>query len=235
LNKADSRPGRLSGAGLIARTAWAATVLRVSQRRRYFQHEPKERNQTMTNDIRLPWILAGYHLFASEGPKGLKVEVIARQVNKSKSSFYHHFADLEVFTEILLNHHLERAKRIAERERLCKNVIPDLLNLLLEIKQDLLFNRQLRINRNISQFKQCFEKSSTEVGEAILGIWAEALGLRDNSNLARIVLKLSLENFYLQITAETLTYKWLLNYVNELQNMVKEFKKEEKRESSFVR
>ncbi len=189
----------------------------------------------MTKDIKLPWILAGYGLFASEGPKGLKVEVIARQVSKSKSSFYHHFADLEVFTEVLLNHHIERAKSIAERERLCKNVIPDLLNLLLEIKQDLLFNRQLRINRNIGQFKQCFEKSSREVGDAILGIWAEALGLRNNSNLARIVLKLSLENFYLQITAESLTYEWLLNYVSKLQNMVKEFKKEEKRESSFVR
>jgi AcrR family transcriptional regulator len=163
------------------------------------------------------------------------VEVIARQVNKSKSSFYHHFADLEVFTEILLNHHLEKAKAIAEREKFCKNVVPDLLNLLLEIREDLLFNRQLRINRNIIQFKACFEKSSQEVGEAILGIWAEALGLRANSDLARIVLKLSLENFYLQITEETLTYEWLLNYVRELQTMVQEFKKEEKRESPFVR
>ena len=189
----------------------------------------------MTNDNKQPWILVGYHLFAREGPKGLKIEVIARQVNKSKSSFYHHFADLEVFTQILLEHHLERAKTIADKERLCKNVVPDLLHLLVEVKQDLLFNRQLRINRNISQYKQCFEKASREVGEAILGIWAETLSLDNNSDLAHMVLNLSLENFYLQITEETLTYEWLLNYVSELQMMVKAFESNEKRKSSSVR
>ena len=182
-------------------------------------------------DIKQPWILCGYDLFSKEGPNGLKIEVIARQVNKSKSSFYHHFADLELFTEMLLNYHLERAKIIADRERLCKNVVPELLNLLLEVKQDLLFNRQLRINRHNVAFKNCFEKSSKEVGEAIIGIWAEMLGLTNNSNLARIVLNLSLENFYLQITEETMTYDWLLNYVKDLQTMAGAFKKNEKMNS----
>lgn len=49
------------------------------------------------------------------------------------------------------------------------------------------------------------------------------LGLSGNSNLAQIVLTLSLENFYLQITEETLTYEWLLKYVNELKTMVTAF------------
>jgi AcrR family transcriptional regulator len=189
----------------------------------------------MTNDHKQSWVLAGYELFSKEGPKGLKVEVVARKVKKSKSSFYHHYADMEVFTQILLEYHLERAKIIACQERLCTNVIPDLLHLLVEVKQDLLFHRQLRINRNISHFKQCFEKASREVGEAILGIWADMLHLQDNSHLARIVLNLSLENFYLQITEETLTYEWLSNYVRELQVMVKAFENNEKRKMGFVR
>lgn len=87
----------------------------------------------------------------------------------------------------------------------------------------MLFNRQLRINRNIPEFKHCFEKSSKEIGEAILVIWAEMLGLTENSKLAQMVLNLSIENFYLQITEDTLTYEWLLNYVKELQVMVKAF------------
>jgi AcrR family transcriptional regulator len=179
----------------------------------------------MTNDNKLPWILCGYEMFSKEGPKGLKIEVIARKVNKSKSSFYHHFADLEGFTEFLLSYHLERAKIIAKRESQCKNVIPEFLNVLLEVKQDLLFNRQLRVNRNITQFKGCFEKASKIVGEAILSIWADSLGLSENTNLAGIVFNLSLENFYLQITEETLTYEWLKTYVVDLQTMVKEFEK----------
>ena len=50
-------------------------------------------------DTKLPWILCGYDIFSKEGSNGLKIEVIARRVNKSKSSFYHHFADLDLFIE----------------------------------------------------------------------------------------------------------------------------------------
>jgi AcrR family transcriptional regulator len=182
----------------------------------------------MTKDSKHPWILVGYNIFSKEGQRGLKVEVLARKVGKSKSSFYHHFADIDIFTEALLNYHLERAIVIAEMEKRCKQVVPDLLNVLIEVKEDLLFNRQLRINRQIPTFKMCFEKSSKAVGEAILGIWAEMLGLGDNSHLAQIVLNLSLENFYLQITDDTLTYDWLLNYVNDLKKMVNAFQINEK-------
>jgi AcrR family transcriptional regulator len=189
----------------------------------------------MPNDSKQAWILCGYRLFAQAGPNGLKVEVLARAVGKNKSSFYHHFADLEVFTEILLSYHLERSAIIADRERQCKQVVPELLHLMVEVKEDLLFNRQLRINRNVSQFRQCFETASQEVGAAIIGIWAEALGLSGNSPLALMVLNLSLENFYLQITEETLTYEWLLSYVKGLQSMVQAFKRNEQQKLDSVR
>ncbi len=185
----------------------------------------------MTKDSKQSWILVGYNIFSKQGQTGLKVEVIARKVGKSKSSFYHHFADIEIFTELLLNYHFERAIVIAEMEKCCNNVVPDLLNVLIEVKEDLLFNRQLRINRQIPAFKNCFEKSNKAVGEAILGIWAEMLGLGDNSHLAQMVLNLSLENFYLQITEETLTYEWLLNYVRDLKTMVHGFQMNEKKKS----
>ena len=186
----------------------------------------------MFNDRTLPWILAGYRIFAKEGPAALKVEVIAREVGKSKSSFYHHFADLEVFREFLLAYHLQRSTIIAERERACQNLVPDLLEVLVDVKEDLLFNRQLRFNRENPRYRDCFEKSSQEVGEAILIIWAEALDLGDNSYLAGLVLNLVLENFYLQITEENLTYHWMENYVSEIKSMVQAFKNHEK--SSFL-
>ncbi|TAE30675.1 MAG: TetR/AcrR family transcriptional regulator [Cytophagales bacterium] len=181
----------------------------------------------MTTDTRRPWIEVGYDLFAQHGPSGLKVEVIARRVGKSKSSFYHHFADLEVFTEVLLTYHSEQINVIAEQERLCRAVVPDLVNLLLTYKQDLLFNRQLRVYRHISAFQQCIKQSTKQVGEAILPIWADMLGLPDNSALAQVVLNLSLENFYLQITEETLTYDWLVGYLDELKQMVNAFQHNE--------
>ena len=189
----------------------------------------------MVDDSKRLWIEVGYDMFAKEGPKSLKVEVIARRVGISKSSFYHHFADLEIFTEILLNQHLEKVKIIAEAEKQCKNVIPELLHLLVSVKQDLLFNRQLRVNRNVLAYRDCFERASREVGAAVLGIWAEALDLSDDSNLARAVLNLSLENFYLQITEETLTYEWLLTYVNDLQTVVRALKGRADHNATIVR
>ncbi|MFZ4399682.1 MAG: TetR/AcrR family transcriptional regulator, partial [Bacteroidales bacterium] len=40
------------------------------------------------------WIIKGYETFAFFGENGLKVEQLAKSVGISKSSFYHHFADL---------------------------------------------------------------------------------------------------------------------------------------------
>lgn len=171
----------------------------------------------------LPWIQAGYTLFAKEGPQALKVEVMSRLVGKNKSSFYHHFADLEIYTSALLDYHLQRAKAVLKEEAACKTVDPELLQVLIKNKEDLLFNRQLRIHRHIPEMAACFARTVDGMGEAIGGIWAEMLGLEDNSRLALMVLNLSLENFYLQITEETLNLEWLQAYVYHLKSMANEF------------
>ncbi|MGD1847163.1 MAG: TetR/AcrR family transcriptional regulator [Salibacteraceae bacterium] len=174
----------------------------------------------------LPWIQAGYAVFAQAGPDALKVESLAREVGKSKSSFYHHFADLEVFTEILLHYHLSRAAVIAQREAQAKQVIPDLLLVILDVKEDLLFSRQVRIHRNRNGYTEVLEKVNQLTGEAMIGIWAQALGLDHNTQLAGMVLRLSLENFYLQITEATLNYDWLVAYIENLQTIVKSFQQD---------
>jgi len=51
----------------------------------------------------LIWLEAGYAAFSLHGPNGIKVESLAKEIGKSKSSFYHHFADREIFIEELLN------------------------------------------------------------------------------------------------------------------------------------
>ena len=79
----------------------------------------------MVSKNELPWIEAGYELFAAQGPDGLRVETLARKVGISKSSFYHHFADIDVFTERLLEWHLDRAVEIAGRARDCRTFDPD--------------------------------------------------------------------------------------------------------------
>lgn len=174
----------------------------------------------MKLEIKQPWITSGYTIFANEGPKGLKIEVLARVVTKNKSSFYHHFADVTIFTEELLQYHLVQSKIIAQKIAQCKSINPDLIAVLLEVKTDILFNRQLRIHRDVPSFQNCFIEANRPVEAAFLDIWAEALGLKTNPALAKMILNLTIENFYLQITEKNLNATWLINYLNEIRAMV---------------
>ena len=174
------------------------------------------------------WLETGYELFALEGPNGLKIEGLARKVGKSKSSFYHHFADLEIFIEKLLSYHHQKAGLIAEQMKNCQSFVPDLLEVLLVAKTDVLFQRQLRIHRNNRVFRQCFEAAHKPIEAALLPFWAEVLGLQEQPHLAKIILNLAVENFYLRVTAESFESEWMLSYLNEIRFLVREMTRHRK-------
>ncbi|MEM7660466.1 MAG: TetR/AcrR family transcriptional regulator [Bacteroidota bacterium] len=178
----------------------------------------------MPSPSQLPWIKRGYQVFAYEGPLGLKVERLAKTVGKNKSSFYYHFADLEVFTEQLLTQHLAQAKIMGEKEAACQS-LEELIDIVLEHRLDLLFNRQLRIHRENPDFLACFTQVNQMTLPAFLGIWSKILDLQTHVHLAGLVLQLSMENFFLQLTDETLHREWLMGYFHQLQTLVWEFKK----------
>lgn len=174
----------------------------------------------MLPDTTRPWIETGYGIFAHEGPAGLRIEYIARIIGKSKSSFYHHFADLEIFTDLLLEQHLQRSADIAQRMRQCQRLEPDMLDLLVSVKEDILFQRQLRIHRQVPAFGRCIAQAHGPIEEALLGLWSQALGLASRPQLARAMLKLVVDNFYLRITSDTLDQAWLRGYLDEIRGMV---------------
>lgn len=171
-----------------------------------------------------PWIEIGYQSFAYEGPHGLKVERLASGVEKNKSSFYHYFADLEVFTNHLLRYHLTQAGVIAVKESQCQT-IDDFIDVLVEHKFDLLFNRQLRVHRENPDFESVFCRTNEITGQAIARVWPKLIGLEKHNHLAELLFKHSIENFYLQITDETLNRPWLRQYFDSLLLLVREFKK----------
>jgi len=174
-----------------------------------------------------PWIKIGYQIFAKQGPNHLKIEPLSKKVGKNKSSFYHLFADLNIFTSVLLDHHLEQAQIIAAKEMNCSSK-EELIEIPIEHKTDLLFNRQLRIHRARKDFETCFLKTNQMTAPAIVGIWSEILDLKNDSFLAELIFKLSLENFFLQITEESINKEWLNKYFTELNNLVKAFKNRQK-------
>ena len=177
----------------------------------------------MKKDITTPWIELGYEAFATKGANSLRIEPLAKAIGKNKSSFYHLFADLEVFTEYLLDHHLDQAKIMAEKEFNCGSR-EEFIQIILDHKTDLLFNRQLRIHRDNKRFEKCMIETNQISARAIVGIWAKIIDLQNDSFLAELVYKLSLDNFFLQITEESIHEEWLNNYFDELKTLVKAFK-----------
>jgi AcrR family transcriptional regulator len=174
----------------------------------------------MKPDPTASWLQAGYELFAAAGPAGLKIEVLAKQVGISKSSFYHHFADLEIFRDLLLAYHVRQAHRLAEKEAACACINPALITVLLAHKTDLLFHRQLRVHRHNQLYSQYLAEASAPGARAFIGIWEKELGLELAPHLLGSVYQLALENFFLQLTEATLNREWLSTYFDQLTRLV---------------
>jgi len=169
------------------------------------------------------WIKIGYECFAQFGQNGLKIEPLAKKVGKNKSSFYHYFADLELYLEELLNHHIKQSKIIAAKEKKSQNINPELIDILVEHKIDILFNRQLRIHRNQQKLFSTLEKSNQIIGNDFVMLWVRDLNLKLTVQQLESIFELALENFYLQINEENLNHQWLSNYFNNLKKIVKNF------------
>jgi AcrR family transcriptional regulator len=169
------------------------------------------------------WIVSGYETFALYGESGLKVEGLAKKVGISKSSFYHHFSDLEIFMDLLMETHLENAKTISKKENQATQINPELINILVDHKMDLLFNRQLRINQQKPIYLSVLQKSNEIIGKDFIRLWMSDLKLNLNQKQVESLFELALENFYLQINHDNLNFNWLEMYFENLKRIACNF------------
>ncbi len=170
------------------------------------------------------WIKTGYEICALQGFDALKIETLSKKVGISKSSFYHHFVDLPIFiTHHLLKYHLQQSHIIAKKEQNCTCINPELINILIEHKIDLLFNRQLRIHNENNLFTETLSQSNAILGNSFVLIWIKELNLCLNENQLAGLFELALENFYLQINHENLNQNWLSAYFDNLKKIAKNF------------
>jgi AcrR family transcriptional regulator len=169
------------------------------------------------------WIKTGYEILAINGLNGLKIEPLAKKVGISKSSFYHHFADLELFIDHLLNYHIEQSHIIAEKEQKANTIDPDLIKIIVEHKLDILFSRQLRIHRDQKVFCEVLLKSNEIVGNAFVLPWVRELNLNLSLKQLQSIFELALENFFLQVSVDNLNHQWLTHYFNHLKKVIRNF------------
>lgn len=169
------------------------------------------------------WITTGYEIFALAGKNDLKIDTLSRKVGVSKSSFYHHFADIEIFIDYLLKHHIKQSHIIAEKEQNAKNIEPELISILVAHKIDLLFNKQLRINREIKDYTDILTLSTQIIGNPLVMLWIKELKLSMTQKQLEGIFELALDNFYLQITNNNLNENWLTQYFEKLKRIIISF------------
>ena len=178
----------------------------------------------MMKNTEKPWIIIGHKTFAEKGPSAITVEGLARAVNKNKSSFYHHFVDLEIFTGRLLNYHFERSIMIIEKESRCEKIVPDLLTILVKHTYDILFHRQLLVNRSNIEFDDLYTKITNKGINSILRIWNKELGLPGHSSKGKRLLKMGIDDLFQRSTLRNLTVGHLESSFEELKLMARELR-----------
>jgi AcrR family transcriptional regulator len=113
-----------------------------------------------TEKTRDLWIEKGYEHFALCGPDYLSINKLSKAMGLSRASFYHHFGDIDVFTEELLELHWQIAHQfsILGKEK-CTNLFPDLYDILEQNQLVLKFSLQLFHHRSHPAYNSLFLKT----------------------------------------------------------------------------
>lgn len=175
-------------------------------------------------DKRDRWILAGCKLIAEQGMHALNAEHLANIVGSSKSSLYHYFGSLDDFRTMLLKYHVQQAEQMANQLEACETYIPDVLNVLIANKDNILFHRQLRIYRENPIYLKCFTRAYETVETLILNRLNEYLGIEAQPLFAKSFLNIITDNLLMRITKEDFTFDWFKNYTEEVSYLLLQMK-----------
>lgn len=86
------------------------------------------------------WIEKGYEHFAIYGPENLSINKLSKELGSLRASFYHHFGDIEIFIQSLLDMHWQiiiEYCSIGKKE--CKKLFPDLYVLIAQFPLSMKF------------------------------------------------------------------------------------------------
>lgn len=171
------------------------------------------------------WIEKGYEHFGLYGPNNISINAISKEIGSPRASFYHYFSDMEVFSNILLEAHVDVIDSfIGLGKQECKRLIPDLYGLLERFPMGLKFQRQLFLNRHIPQFGYLFSKSHDQtINELILDLFFDEFDLNlKREDAARLWLTLT-ESWYARIDPENLVADELQRIAEDIMTSILKF------------
>lgn len=165
------------------------------------------------------WMDTGYAVFSEEGPFGIQIERLARELGKNKSGFYHFFGDRENFIELLMKEHLGRLDLLSYQIRRIKHFDPEYLDFLMANRETVLFQMQLVRNRENPLFGNTMEQFSARVTSAVLPVWSNYLGT--SVTVSGKLWGIIRDTFYSRVTSDSFNFEWMSELSKEVKNLIK--------------
>ena len=137
---------------------------------------------SVTHGNKQLWIEKGYEHFALYGPDNLSINKLSKKIGSSRASFYHHFGDIEIFIDELLDMHWQINQRFCAVGALeCKKYLPDVYLLLEQYPIPLQFSKQLFLHRNKPAYNLLFIKTYDAAAQTfILKLFSKQFDLHYN-------------------------------------------------------
>jgi len=179
----------------------------------------------LTNGSKQIWIEKGYEHFALFGPEKLSINKISKEIGSSRASFYHHFGDIEVFIEELLDMHWQIHQQFFSVGALeCKKLFPDLYLLLEKYPLSLQFTKQLFLNRNIPAFNYIFDKAYSVTAKTFaLKLFSKQFDLHYNDEDTFNLWLTVGESWYSRLDTNNLSAVKMQQLAEEIMNSVLKF------------
>ena len=171
------------------------------------------------------WLEEGYAQFAENGPEGLSINKISKDLGVSRASFYHYFGDTDVFFEHLLEKHWDIVQQFNRNGQTgCKQLFPDLYQALSEHPVPLKFSIQLFRHRHIPAYNFLFIKTYESSAKAfVLKLFAEHYQLNQPANeLYNLWLTVG-ETWYSRLNFNELSASTLQQHAEEIMESVVRF------------
>lgn len=171
------------------------------------------------------WVEKGYEHFALFGPENLSVNKLSKEIGTSRASFYHHFGDIDVFIEDLLDMHWQIHQQFCSVGALeCKKYLPDVYLLLEQYPIPLQFSKQLFLHRNNPAFNLLFIKTYNASAEAfILKLFSKQFNLHFNDEDTYNLWLTVGESWYSRLDANKLSAASMQQLAEEVINSVLKF------------
>lgn len=166
------------------------------------------------------WIEKGYEQFALFGPEHLSINKLSKTIGFSRASFYHHFGDIDVFTEELLEYHWQIAQQFnMHGKEKCTNLFPDLYNLLEQNPIVLQFSLQLFRHRSHPAFNYLFIKTYQATAKSFaLELFRKHFGLTQSDDEVYFLWLTLGESWYSRLNPEEMTSGTLQKHSIEILN-----------------